>query len=283
MTLQRPTAPMAPPPVVLRSLARLGRATRVARILWVTQYATMLEYRAEIALWALSGVIPFVMYGLWSQLPGAAPSLPGPLLARYFVAVFVVRQFTLAWVAWAFEEDHLSGRLSPYLLQPLHPFWRYLSAHLAEQATRLPFTLLIAGGFLALQPDAFGMPDPARLLAGVLAVGLGFAVNFLLQSIVAILCFWSERATALDRLLYMPFFFLSGLVAPLDTFPEPLHRLALLTPFPLILDFPARLLAGASVGVAAGYGLQLLWIGLLLPVVALLWRRGVRRYGAMGA
>jgi ABC-2 type transport system permease protein len=81
----------------------------------------------------------------------------------------------------------------------------------------------------------------------------------------------------------MPFFFLSGLVAPLDTFPEPIHRLALLTPFPLVIDFPARLLAGAPVGLAAGYLVQLLWIGLLLPVVMLLWRLGVRRYGAMGA
>lgn len=256
---------------------------RLARVLLSTQYATMLEYRAEIALWALSGVIPFLMFGLWSQLPGAAPSLPGPLLARYFVAVFVVRQFSLAWVAWAFEEDHLQGRLSPYLLQPLHPFWRYLSAHLAEQATRLPFTLLIATGFLALQPEAIGLPPPGRWLAGVVAVELAFALNFLLQSIVAILCFWSERATALDRLLYTPMFFLSGLVAPLDTFPPWLHRLALFTPFPLVIDFPSRLLAGAPVQPLAGYGLQLLWIGLLLPLVIGLWRLGVRRYGAMGA
>lgn len=271
------------PPGSGQRLSPLPHPLKLARVLLSTQYAYMLGYRAEIALWALSGVVPFLMYGLWSQLPGAAPSLPGPLLARYFVSVFVVRQFTLAWVAWAFEEDHLQGRLSPYLLQPLHPFWRYLSAHLAEQATRLPFTLLIAAIFLALQPTAIELPGPARLLAAIPAIGLGFGVNFLLQSIVAVLCFWSERATALDRLLYMPFFFLSGLVAPLDTFPEPIHRLALLTPFPLVIDFPARLLAGAPVGLAAGYLVQLLWIGLLLPVVMLLWRLGVRRYGAMGA
>jgi ABC-2 type transport system permease protein len=256
---------------------------RLARVLLSTQYATMLEYRAEIALWALSGVIPFLMFGLWSQLPGAAPSLAGPLLARYFVAVFVVRQFTLAWVAWAFEDDHLQGRLAPYLLQPLHPLWRYLCAHLAEQATRLPFILLIAGVFLALQPQAIGAPNPAQWLGGLVAVELAFALNFLLQSLVAILCFWTERATALDRLLYTPFFFLSGLVAPLDTFPDWLHRLALCTPFPLVIDFPARLLAGAPVGVISGFALQLLWIGLLLPLVIGCWRLGVRRYGAMGA
>ena len=31
---------------------------RLARAMLGSQYATMLEYRAEIALWALSGVLP---------------------------------------------------------------------------------------------------------------------------------------------------------------------------------------------------------------------------------
>ena len=39
------------------------------RIIWAllgSQYAHMLEYRAEIALWALSGVLPFIMLSVWS-------------------------------------------------------------------------------------------------------------------------------------------------------------------------------------------------------------------------
>jgi ABC-type uncharacterized transport system permease subunit len=35
--------------------------------------------------------------------------------------------------------------------------------------------------------------------------------------------------------------------------------------------------------VSSGFALQLLWIGLLLPLVIGCWRLGVRRYGAMGA
>ena len=118
---------------------------RIARVLLSTQYAYMLEYRAEIALWALSGVLPFIMLGVWSQAEAASSlGLDRIQLGRYFLAGFVVRQFTLAWVVFAFEEDALQGRLSPYLLQPLHPLWRYLAAHLAEQATRLPFVAAIA-------------------------------------------------------------------------------------------------------------------------------------------
>ena len=36
----------------------MNRGLRLARVLLVTQYAHMVEYRTEIALWALSGVVP---------------------------------------------------------------------------------------------------------------------------------------------------------------------------------------------------------------------------------
>ena len=30
------------------------------------QYSNMLEYRVEIALWAISGIIPFFMLNIWT-------------------------------------------------------------------------------------------------------------------------------------------------------------------------------------------------------------------------
>lgn len=180
-----------------RSLAWLRRHA----VLWSVQFAYMAEYRAEILLWALSGVLPFIMLAVWSAADGPGLGLGPDALGRYFLSAFVVRQFTVVWVVWQFEEDTIQGRLSPYLLQPLHPFWRYVAAHQAEQATRLPFVLLIVSGFFLLQPASFAWPGPGRLLLGILAVGLAFALNFLLQSLIACLCFWSERATALERLI----------------------------------------------------------------------------------
>ncbi len=272
------------------NLPPAGRTTgplRLARVLLGCQYALMLEYRAEIALWALSGVLPFLMLGLWSQLAASDPAAAGGLdprqLDRYFLSAFIVRQFTIAWVVFAFEEDALEGRLSPYLLQPLHPLWRYAAAHLAEQATRLPFVAAIAALFFLLRPASIWLPSPQRAVAALLAIGLAFMINFLLQSTIASLCFWSERASALERLLFIPYVFLSGLVAPLQSFPAGMRRLAELTPFPWMLRFPAALLAGEPLAVGAGLAVMLAWIALLLPLCLGLWRAGVRRYTAMGA
>ena len=124
-----------------------GLNRRIIRVLLGSQYAHMLEYRAEIALWALSGVLPFIMLSVWSGSEARTGlGLDGVALDRYFLSAYLVRQFTVVWVVYAFEEDALLGRLSPYLLQPLHPLWRYVAAHLGEQLTRLPFAALIAAG-----------------------------------------------------------------------------------------------------------------------------------------
>ena len=80
-------------------------------------------------------------------------------------------------------------------------------------------------------------------------------------------------------------FLLSSCLAcwPLTAFPPAVRALAQWTPFPYLIDFPARVLAGQPVDLMAGFGAQLAWIALLLPLVLLLWRAGVRRYSAMGA
>jgi len=262
----------------------LRHGWRVAQALLVSQYALMLEYRAEIVLWALSGVLPLIMLGVWSGSgAGAGAGLSAEQISRYFLSAFLVRQFTVVWLIHVFEEDALQGRLSPFLLQPLAPLWRYLAAHFSEQASRVPIVAVMVLALGLVAPGLLWLPSARSLLLALVAIQAAFLLRFLLQVLVTTLCFWSERAAALDRLLLIPYLFLSGLVAPLATFPPAVRRLALATPFPWMVDFPARLLAGEPVDAALGFGAIAAWCLLLLPIGLWLWRAGLRRYSAMGA
>ncbi len=273
-------------------------------------YAYMAEYRAELFLWAMANLLPFIMMGLWMQAVqgdagiagGGAGATSGVtsggggggfgftpvMIARYFIVLFIVRQLTIVWVIWEFEDMVVRGRLSPYLLQPQDPVWRLVTMHLSEQAARVPFAVALVVIALALYPQAFFVPSAANLGLAVLAVYAAFVVRFLMQYTVAMLCFWFERAAGIEQLMFLPYLFLSGSIAPLDAFPPAVRTVALWTPFPYLLYFPVRLLMGLDtpaghISLLRGFGMLTLWLAGLALLNRWAWSRGVRHYSAMGA
>lgn len=257
---------------------------RKAKTLLFVYLAYMLEYRAELFLWALAGALPLILLGVWTEAArgGDFPLSPGEF-ARYFLMVFLVRQATVVWVVWEFERDVVEGRLSFRLLRPLDPFFDHLLAHLAERLARLPFVALLTLLFFGLFPEARFAPEPASFLLGLLFTLLAFLLRYLMQYVTALLTFWSERASAVEEVFFLLYLFLSGTIAPLEVFPEPLRHLALLTPFPYLVYLPAGLLAGQEVALFPGVWVMLLWGLVFLLLWRLLWRLGLRRYSGMGA
>ena len=178
--------------------------------LFKTQYANMLEYRAEIALWAISGVIPFFMLNIWTNNGlNESINISNVMLSRYFLSAFFVRQFSVVWVVFTFEEDALLGRVSPYIIQPLHPFLRYFAQHIAEQITRFPFALFIAIFFFIFNPQSLWMPSFLTIIISLVSIFFSFLIQFLMQSIIASFCFWTEKASSIEKLLFIPTLFLS--------------------------------------------------------------------------
>ena len=151
------------------------------------------------------------------------------------------------------------------------------------QATRLPFALAIAITFFILNPSSFWLPSLPQLFLAYLSIHLAFSIAFLLQSLIAALCFWTEKSSSLERLIFVPYLFLSGLLVPLSAFPSNVLKLAMLTPFPYLINFPAKILSGMQVDIFSGFLSQIFWISILFPSVNILWKLGVKRYTAMGA
>lgn len=246
--------------------------------------ANMLEYRAEIYLWVLASVLPLILLGVWSQAAqtGAFP-LSAVEFIRYFICVFVVRQFTFIWVIWEFEELVVSGNLSFQLLQPLSPVWRFLAGHLTERVVRLPLVAGVVALCFWMYPQALWLPRPWDVLRAVALLAVAFWARFLLQYMMSMLAFWSERAAAVEELWFMVHLFLSGMIAPLDVYPESVRRLTELTPFPYLIYHPVNLLLGREVALGRALLVLSCWGGFALVMQRWLWKRGLERYSAMGS
>jgi ABC-2 type transport system permease protein len=254
------------------------------RALCAVSLANMLEYRAEIYLWVLASVLPLILLGVWSRAAqGGAFALSSVEFIRYFICVFVVRQFTFIWVIWEFEELVVSGNLSHQLLQPLNPVWRFLAGHLTERVVRLPLVAGVVGLCFALYPGALWLPAPLDVLRAAVLLAVAFIARFWLQYMMSMLSFWSERAAAIEELWFAVHFFLSGMIAPLDVYPEPVRRFAELTPFPYLIYHPVNLLLGRPVNFERALLVLAVWGTFAFFLQRRLWKRGLERYSAMGS
>lgn len=258
---------------------------RKSRTLLSVQYAYLMEYRSELVLWMLSGVLPFILMGVWVRA-GAQGDFPlsAEQFARYFLAVFLVRQLTVVWVTWELEELIVQGRLSHYLLQPLNIFWRLLAMHVAERAARAPFLIALLALFFFLYPYAFWIPSPAALGLFLAAIIAAFITRYVLDYAVGLTGFWIERPTHVQTLVFGAMLFLSGVIAPLDVYPPAFRTFCELTPFPYLVYFPAQLLVDEpGIPIARGFAVLAAWTLAFTALAHLLWRRGLRQYSGMGA
>lgn len=247
-------------------------------------YAYMLEYRAELFLWALAGLLPLILMGVWTKASqGGQFGLQSTDFVRYFLSVFLVRQFNVVWVIWEFEKEVVQGKLSPRLLQPIDPVWHHVAMHLAERVARLPFTLVLVGLCLLLYPQAVWLPSLTGVLLFAIVLALAFTLRFVMQYTFAQFAFWTERASAIEQFSFLFYLFLSGIIAPLEVFPPIVREVALWTPFPYLIYFPAAIFIGLPVDIVRGILVMLGWSLLFFICNRWLWRKGLKQYSGMGA
>jgi ABC-2 type transport system permease protein len=262
----------------------IQRAIRIATTLTSVYYAYMLEYRAELFFWVLSGSLPLILMGVWVQAAQAGEFELSPIeFIRYFLAVFLVRQFSVVWVIWEFEREVVEGKLSFRLLQPLDPGWHHFISHFAERFARLPFAIALIVLFFLLYPQAFWIPSLTNILLCIGVTLLAFVLRFVTQYTFAMFSFWIERANAIESFWFLFYLFLSGVVAPLEIFPPLVRPIVEWTPFPYMIYFPASLLVGLPVNIGRSLAIMLGWTVLFTVLNRWLWRRGLKRYSGMGA
>ncbi|MBE9029668.1 ABC-2 family transporter protein [filamentous cyanobacterium LEGE 11480] len=262
----------------------MNHTFHLAKTLLTTYYAYMVEYRAELVLWVLSGSLPIILMGAWIQAAESGNfTLSTIQVAQYFFTVAITRQFTVVWVIWDFEKAIVEGKLSMKLLQPLDPGWHHVADHLGERLARFPIIIGFVLLFFLLYPAAFWIPSVGQCLTYTFVVASAFMLQFLLQYTLAMFAFWTEKASSLQELSFLMYIFLSGVVAPIAVFPENVKQFVQWLPYPYVIDFPANILTGLPVDLPRGILMIYGWSALLWVINRWLWKRGLRQYSGMGA
>lgn len=257
------------------------------------QYAIELSlniaYRGAAAIWVLSSIMqPLVSLVVWRTVAGPdgeAGGFTANQYTAYFIMVLIVSNLTFIWHMWEFEWRIRTGAFSPLLLRPIHPIHNDVSQNLSFKTVGLVGiipTAIILG--IVFNAD-FGGTTPGHIAAFVPALLFAMALRFILEWTLALAAFWLTRVSALNNLFDVFFLFLGGQFAPLDVMPSWIQTLALLSPFPWSIAFPVEVALGQRSGadILVGYAAQLGWIAIAGGVLALVWRRAVSAYSAVGA
>lgn len=247
-----------------------------------------LAFRGQVVLWLLTSFFPLIMLAAWLSVArevGEVGGFDSAGFVSYYVTAAVVNHFTVVWASWDWDRDIRTGELSVKLLKPLDPFHTHLAGHLGQKAL-VAALLLPALVVLAVALPALRYPiAPSAWLVVAAAVVAGFVLNLVMASAFAMLAFWSTQVRNLYQIWWGIGFFLSGWIAPLALFGESFRAVARVLPFRSSLGFPVELALGrlGTAAVVQGFGVTLAWTAAFGAAYRLLWRRGLRRYEAVGS
>lgn len=260
-----------------------------ARVIFVTQFAQMVEYRAEVIIWMLSGTLSLVMMLVWMAQAASAPDghvngYSPQQFASYFLSTWLVSQLLVVWVTYDLDFHIRQGTLSPMLLRPFDPMWSFYLGHLSERVFRLVPMLGLITIFALLSGARFSTDWRVYPVVFGLAL-LGFTARFLWEYSVGLLAFWTESSNSFHELVWLAYAALGGMFAPLSFYPQWVQNIAIWTPFPYMLGLPAQLLAGKATLAEAGHGALVLsvWLVIFWFLRLFIWRTGLKKYGAVGA
>jgi ABC-2 type transport system permease protein len=279
------------PPPVRRSFQSVRWAVRKYTRIYRVSLIERLAYRADFLLGTFLRFLPMITtILLWQAVYASSPDkqLAGYSLHEmiaYLLLVHISRMFSsMPGLSTGIARDIRQGEIKKYLIQPLDMIG-YLAVYRMAHKTAyilmsaLPYAVL----FFVCRSYFDRMPEAATLLAYCVSLVLAWAVGFFFETCLGMIGFWFLEVTSLLYIVNTLNYFISGQMFPLELLGWAGQMLKLL-PFQYLAYFPAAVFLGKISGPALVQGLliQLAWALGLAVLSRVLFKFGLRRYGAYG-
>ena len=253
-----------------------------------TSIQVQFQYRAANYFYMIGMVVEPVIYlVVWRTIArssgGSVEGYTAGTFAAYYIVWTLVRNMNIVFTPFGWEQRIREGELSGHLLRPVHPIHYDLASFAGWKLVVIVFWLPIAAVLsLVFHPTLH--PSPLQGVVFFMAVWGAYLIRSMLLWALGLITLWTTRVSALYEAYFMAELLLSGRLVPLTLMPGWVQGLSWFLPFRWTFGFPITALVGPVsnrellVGVLAQAG----WVLVGVLVVKAMWRRGIRRYSAVG-
>ncbi|MYK39689.1 MAG: hypothetical protein F4049_05660 [Gemmatimonadetes bacterium] len=247
----------------------------------------------------LSGLFLLLSYYLWSAVYGEQEELAGihiEDMMTYLVVSALVQGAVIGGTLTTLGENYVSGSIGTELIRPLSfplvCFARTMGSVTLYLILRGLPVFLLGAILLTIQ-----WPAPTATIAFLISLAQALVVYFLLEFTLAQLTLFTETHSAAAQLWGLIVSFATGSLIPLPFFPDTLRAILFALPFQSMFYTPINIFLGGTLEVgpitetlmAAGLPsilaallCQTIWIVLLVPVAAGVWRFSSQRLVVQG-
>jgi ABC-2 type transport system permease protein len=232
-------------------------------------------------------VEPVIYLVVWSTIANAQGGSVGGYtpaeFAAYYIVWTLVRNMNIVFTPYGWEWRIQQGRLSGELLRPMHPLHNDVAFFAGWKVVViilwLPLALFLSWVFKpALSPTWY------EVLVFFFAIWGAYLIRTMLLSLLGMITFWTTRVGAIFEMFFAIELVLSGRLVPMPLMPAWVQQLAWYLPFQWTFYFPIESLIGSytPTQLLTGLSMQALWIIIGILAVSVMWKFGIKRYGAVG-
>jgi ABC-2 type transport system permease protein len=246
------------------------------------------QYRVGNYMYMIGMVTEPVIYlVVWSTIAnshgGVVDGYTAGDFAAYYIVWTLVRNMNIVFTPYGWEWRIREGQLSGQLLRPIHPIHYDIANFAGWKVVVIVLWLPIAAVLtLIFHPTL----SPTALDIAVFAVAIwgAYLIRTMNLWVLGMVTFWTTRVSALYEMYFVVELLFSGRLVPLALMPAWMQRVANFLPFKWTFGFPIEALVGhlSTSQLFFGLGMQVFWTTVGGVLVAVVWKRGVRRYSAVG-
>ena len=257
----------------------------LARLSWSNGFV----YRLNFIMWRVRLVLTLLTsYFLWQAVFRGRVEIFGynqNQMLSYIMLAAVLQSAVLASRSIDLAGVINSGELSNIIIRPISNLWYWLSRDMADKALNLIFSAVEIFLLIVLLRPPLVWPDFSHAVLSLLIIlPLSTLLYYFINYLFGMFGFWTPEVWAPRFMLMVVLQFLAGLLFPLDVLPQTIQNLAMWTPFPYLVYFPVQVMLAKVSWIEAWQGISatVVWMIIFGAAVEVVWRKGLRVYGAEG-